>query len=113
MARAELRKPLDTLFTAKNELDKQMTQIKDRMNVLQERLQKERNEQFSYREAKEHLQNTASNKPARAVFDQNIVAAQKNIEDVSKEMDKVSKDYEVVNSKIKAMEKSIKELQNA
>ena len=38
---AELRKPLDTLFTAKNELDKQMTQIKDRMNVLQERLQRQ------------------------------------------------------------------------
>lgn len=113
MARQELRKPIDTLLNEKNKLDGKLTNIKDRYDRFQEELQKLRYEQHSYREGKETLQNSNQNKPARRVFDAQIVECQKRIDEVMKELDTVEKERVVQSSHLKAIEKSIKELQNA
>jgi len=113
MAKMELRKPISLLFDEKTKIESQVTGLVNELNMRQEKLQKLRSEQFGYREAKEHLPNNNSSKPARKVFDDNIAACQRGIDEVLKEMDKLEKDRSVVSSKLKSIEKSIKDLQNA
>lgn len=113
MAKQELRKPIDALLTEKSKIDQNLTSIKDRYDRFHEELQKLRYEQHGYREAKETMQNSNQNKPARRVFDQNIAEAQLRIDVIMKELDNVEKDRVVWASKGKAIERSIKELQNA
>ena len=113
MAKIELRKAVDSLLNEKGMLDKQMTQLKDRIIVLQEGMQQYRNDENGYREAKLQLGNTASSVPARKVMDRGIAEAHKKFEDVLKEHDEAQKTYEVLNGKIKSLEKSIRDLQNA
>lgn len=114
MARQELKKPIATLLDEKSKIDIKLTEITDRYTRFQTELQTLRYEQASYREAKEQLQNTNSNKAARRVFDSYISAAQKRIDDVvNKEIDQCEKDRVVAVSHKQAIEKSIKELQNA
>lgn len=113
MAKVELRKPIATLLDEKAKLDQNTTTINDKYNRFSEELQRLRQEQFSYREAKEHLQNTNSNKPARQVFDQNIASTQRRIDEVLKELDIAEKERVVASSRAKAIDSSIKQLQNA
>lgn len=113
MAKHELRKPLDTLLTKKNELDQKKITINDQHTRYQTELQSLRNDQTAYRTAKETLSNTVSNKPSRKVFDDQISTIQLRVNEVLKELDRVEKDNEVVVSQIKAIDKSIKELQNS
>lgn len=113
MARQELRKPIDSLLTEKNNLDKKLTTVKDEYDRYQEELGKLRQDQFSFREGKEALSPSNQNKPARRVFDANIAECQKRIEEVLKSLDDVEKRRVVVTSQLKAIEKSIRELQNA
>lgn len=113
MARQELKAPLSKLFDEKSKHETSINTIKDKITIKQEQLLVARREKDGYREAKEHLSNTASNKPAINVFNQGIAEAEKKCQDINTELDVLQKDYEVVNSKIKALERSIKELQNA
>lgn len=113
MARQELRRPIDTLLSEKNKLDQILISINDEYTKYQTQLQELRYEQHGYREAKETLQNSNQNKPARRVFDTQIAEAQRKIDDILKMLDEVEKRRVVQASKLKALEKSIKELQNA
>lgn len=109
----ELRKPIDLLFTEKNEIDKKLTTLQDQFNVKHEKLTALRQEQFHCREGKEQLSASNMNKPAKRVFDKRIVELQIEIEAVSKELEEVEKQRVVVTSLRKGIEKSIKELQNS
>lgn len=113
MAKQELKKPIDILFNKKNELEKRLTEIKDRYTLLEDQLGKIRKEQFGCKEAKERLPNTNEHKPAKRVLEQQIAAYQKEIQDKLKELDVCEKDRVVWSSQLKAMERSIRELQSA
>lgn len=113
MARQELRAPINALLEDKSKLDVAFTDLKNKYDVLSTELQRKRNEQSGYREAKETLQNTNSNKPARRVFDQRIADCQISIDETLKKLEELEKDRVVKSSQIVAISKSIKELQNA
>lgn len=113
MAKMELRKPIAMLVEEKNKIDQKFNDVVERYTVSQTALQTLRSEQYSYREAKEHLQNTNSNKAARKVFDDQIAKAQLGIDEALKKLDLIEKDRVVIDSQRKAIEKSIKELQNS
>ena len=113
MAKVELRKPISALLDEKSKCEAQLTQLRDRSAVLQQKLQESRMEEHGFREAKETLPNTPSSKPSRTVFDQGIATAHKKTEDVLKELDSIAKDLEVITSKAKSFDKSIRDLQSA
>ena len=113
MARHDLRKPIDTLLTQKAKLDQDKITLNDRHTLLQTKLQSLRSDQMAFRNGKETMSNTVSNRAARKVFDDQISALQLTINEVLKELDDVVKQDEVLVSKIKAIDKSIKELQNS
>jgi hypothetical protein len=113
MTQQKYKKAADVLISEKNSIDRKLTEINDRRVVLQTQLQELRNNQFGYREAKEILSPTAMNKAARLVLDNQISAAQIEIEKVLKDLDTVEKDHEIWYSKSKGMEKSIREIQTA
>lgn len=113
MARAELRRPIDTLLSEKAKLDQRKITINDLHTRYQTELQQLRSDQNGYRTASESMQNTVSNRAAKKVFSDQISQLQLRVNEVLKELDKASKDNEVIESQCKAMEKSIKELQTA
>jgi chromosome segregation ATPase len=111
MVSQNLKRPIDTLLTEKNKLDNKKTTLNDLHIRYTTELQQLRNDQNSYRTAKESMSNTVSNRAARKVFDDQIAQLQLRVNEVLKELDKITKDNEVVESQVKAMAKSIKELQ--
>lgn len=113
MPRHELRKPIDTLLDEKNKLDRQLTDINDRRERFVTEMQTLRQDQFSYRQAKETLPNTVQHKPAKRVYDQKIVEAQRRVDEIQKELEQVEKDHVVIKSRAIAISRSLKELQNS
>jgi chromosome segregation ATPase len=113
MARHDLKKPIDTLLTAKNALDQKKISINDQHTRYTTELQQLRSDQNGYRTASESMSNTVSNRAAKKVFSDQIAQLQLRVNEVLKELDRITKENEVVESQVKAMAKSIKELQSS
>lgn len=113
MAKQELRISVQKLLEEKASLEKQIITIRDKKNGAAEQLAKLRQDQFSYREAKQTLASKDVNKHAKMVLDKQITECQLKIDPIQKELELHDQEYDKVNGTLKNIANAIKELEGA